>query len=57
MSRIRAVRARLYRAASVLGDVQAAARGPVPLARRLARKRIYRAQGRLTARLLRKAGL
>lgn len=47
------VRRGMYRTASVLGDVQAAAGGPVPLARHFARKGAHRE----LARLLRKAGI
>jgi hypothetical protein len=56
------VRRMLYRTAARLGDVEAAGkavrtRSPAPLARRYARKTIYRTEGRVTRRLLRKLGL
>lgn len=62
MSVIRALRRTTWRASSVLGDIEAAQDAmrdgsPAPLARRLARKEIYKAEGRATRRLLRKIGL
>jgi hypothetical protein len=56
------LRRRLYRAASVLGDVEAAdkavrTRSPAPLLKRYVRKGIYRTEGTVTRRLLRKVGL
>lgn len=59
---IRQIRRSLYRAASVLGDVEAvdksvSTRSPEPLFKRYARKTIYREQGKLTRKLLRKVGL
>lgn len=38
----KSLRSQLYRAARDLGDVQAAAKGPVPYAKRRARKVAYR---------------
>lgn len=46
-----------YRALSILGDVEAAERGPAPLAKRLIRKRVYRHVGRGTRSVLRSFGL
>jgi hypothetical protein len=47
----------LYRAARLLGTIDAAAKGPVPLGKRLVRKKVYaKANGKL-ARVLRRAGL
>lgn len=40
-----------------MGDVDAAAKGPVPLGKRLARKTVYREEGKLTRRILRGFGL
>ncbi len=50
-------RAGLYLAARLLGDVQAAVKGPVPFVKRRVRAKVYgRVNGQLS-RLLRKAGL
>lgn len=51
------VRRNLYNAARVLGDVEAAQRGPTSLAKRVARRRAYRLTGGATRRLLRSLGL
>lgn len=50
-------RSALYQAARILGDLQAAQRGPAPLGRRLVRKQAYRITNRALARGLRRAGL
>lgn len=50
MSRLRS---NLYRSARTLGDLEAAAKGPAPLARRLVRKRIQRGWLGLLERFLR----
>jgi hypothetical protein len=55
--RLSRIRRQLYRGARDLGDVQAAARGPVPLAKRLVRKPVYRVVNRQLGRVLRRAGL
>jgi hypothetical protein len=47
----------LYRWARLLGDLEAAEKGPGPLGRRLVRKAVYRRTGGLTRRLLRSLGL
>ncbi len=57
MPRRRSLRSQLSRAARDLGDVQAAAKGPSPLARREVRKTVYRHTNRLTRRVLRSFGL
>ena len=55
MSRLRR---NFYRAARDLGDIEAIGSGnPGRVAKRIARKKIYRTQGRLTRRWLRKFGL
>jgi hypothetical protein len=59
---IRQLRRVLYRTAARLGDVEAAdkavrTRSPAPLLKRYARKSIYRTEGTVTRRLLRKVGL
>ena len=41
------VRRDMYKTQRAMGDVSAAARGPVPLARRLARRRVTRSVFRL----------
>lgn len=50
-------RSTLYRLARGLGDVEAAAKGPKPLAKRLVRKAVYRNTNRSTRRILRIFGL
>lgn len=47
----------LYRIASILGDVEAAEKGPGAYAKRLVRRRVYRSNGRLLRYLLRTVGL
>lgn len=46
------LRRNLYRAARDLGDVEAAAKGPKALGKRVGRREIYREEGKLTRRLL-----
>lgn len=53
----RSLRSQLYRAARDLGNVQAAARGPIPYSKRVVRRRVYRATNRHLARFLRASGL
>lgn len=50
-------RSTLYRAARLLGDAQAASRGPAPLAKRYARKAVYRRTNSATRSLLKGLGL
>jgi hypothetical protein len=50
-------RSTLYRLARALGDVQAAAKGPVPYGRRIVRKTAYRSVNRQLGRGLRRLGL
>ncbi|WP_460992342.1 hypothetical protein [Sinomonas soli] len=58
MTRRRSLRSNLYRAARILGDVEAVQRdGAEGLAKREARRAVYREEGRLTNRLLRAVGL
>lgn len=62
MSTISKVRRVMYRTAARLGDVEAVdksirTRSPAPLAKRFARKTIYRTEGRVTRRVLRRLGL
>jgi hypothetical protein len=49
---INAIRRLLYRLAALLGDVQALRRGPTAIAKRLVRKQVWRATGRLHRRWL-----
>jgi hypothetical protein len=57
MARRRSFRSNLYRAARLMGDMEAAERGPTSYGKRLVRKRIYRAEGSFTRKLLRGFGL
>lgn len=57
MARTRSLRSALYRDARMLGNVQAAARGPLPFAQRYARRKVYAKSNVLTRRLLRQLGL
>jgi len=47
----------LYRLARASNDVRAASRGPIPLAQRVVRKKVYRTVNRPVGKLLRRAGL
>ena len=47
----------LYRAARASATVRAAAKGPAALGKRLVRRRVYRAEGAATRRVLRRFGL
>lgn len=47
----------MYREARMLGNVQAAARGPLPFAKRYARRKVYAKSNILTRRMLRDLGL
>lgn len=53
----RPLRSSLYRAARLLGDVQAAQKGPVSYGKRLARKSAYRRGGGSLSKVLRRMGL
>jgi predicted solute-binding protein len=53
----KSLRSQLYRAARDLGTAEAAAKGPVPLGKRVVRRRIYRKTNGLLARLLKRGGL
>jgi hypothetical protein len=55
---IRKPRRSLYRDARILGDVEAVASGkPSKVAKRVVRRRVYRAEGTITRRWLRRMGL
>jgi hypothetical protein len=57
MTRRRSLRSQLYRAARDLGNVQAAAKGPGPYGRRVARRYAYRKTNGELRRALRLLGL
>jgi hypothetical protein len=55
--RRRSLRSSLYRSARVLGNIQAAERGPLPYAQRIARRKVYATTNGMTRRVLRQMGL
>jgi hypothetical protein len=57
VARARGFRSSLYRDARLLGDLQAASRGPLSFTRRYARRRVYATTNGMTRRMLRAAGL
>ena len=57
MARRKTLRAELYRGARDLGNLQAAARGPGPYARRVVRRAVYRKTNGELRRVLRALGL
>jgi hypothetical protein len=57
MARRRSLRSSLYRDARILGNVQAAAKGPSAYARRYARRRAYATTNGVTRSFLRALGL
>lgn len=57
MARRRSLRSQLYRAARDLGNVEAASKGPGALAKRQARRTVYRRTNSSVAGLLRAFGL
>jgi hypothetical protein len=57
MARPRTLRAALYRNARLLGNIQAAERGPLSFAQRYARRKVYAKTNGATRRLLRQVGL
>lgn len=57
MARRKTLRGELYRAARDLGNMQAAAKGPGPYARRVVRRAVYRKTNGELRRLLRSLGL
>lgn len=50
-------RSALYRAARLLGDVEAARRGPVAYGKRRVRRKVYRLANRSLARAIRRMSL
>ena len=57
MTRPRSLRSELYRDARMLGNIQAAAKGPVSYGKRYARRRVYATTNGMTRKLLRSFGL
>jgi hypothetical protein len=57
MTQRKSLTAQLYRAARLSNNVRAAAHGPAPYAKRVARRRIYRSVNRRLGRTLRGFGL
>lgn len=57
MTRRTSLTDQLYRAARLSADMRAAARGPVPYAKRQVRKTVYRKQGTWTRAFLKSLGL
>lgn len=57
MARRRSLRSQLYRDARILGNVEAASRGPVAYGKRYARRKVYAKSNSLTRSLLRSFGL
>jgi len=57
MARRKSVRSQLYRSARVLGDLEAARKGPGAYARRRVRRVMYRKGNRGMARVLKALGL
>lgn len=57
MARTRSLRSQLYREARILGNAQAAAKGPVAYGKRYVRRKAYAKSSSLTRTLLRTLGL
>ena len=57
VARRKTMRGELYRAARDLGNLQAAAKGPGPYARRVVRRAVYRKTNGELRRILRSLGL
>ena len=57
MARRSSLRSSLYRSARLLGNIQAAERGPLSYAQRIARRKAYATTNGMTRRLLRQMGL
>jgi hypothetical protein len=51
------LRRALYRDARILGDIEAAEKGPTSYAKRRIRRKVYARQGSLTLKILRALGL
>jgi len=57
VARRRSLRSEMYRTARIMGDVEAAEKGPTAYGKRLARKSMYRRSNSATRQLLRMVGL
>lgn len=57
MARRRSLRSSLYRGARLMGDLEAADRGPAAYEKRVVRRAVYRGTNRWTRRFLRGFGL
>ncbi len=57
MSRERSLRSQLYRDARIMGNFQAALKGPAPFAKRYARRKVYSKTNSATRVILRSLGL
>jgi len=57
MTRKRSLRSMLYRDARMLGNIEAAAKGPVAYSRRYARRKVYAKTNGLSRKFLRSLGL
>ena len=57
MARRRSLRSQLYREARILGNVEAAAQGPVAYGKRYTRRRAYATSSSLTRSFMRSLGL
>jgi hypothetical protein len=57
VARTRSLRSQLYREARILGNVEAASKGPAAYGKRYARRKVYSTSNSLTRTLLRSMGL
>ena len=57
MARKRSLRTQLYRDARVMGNIEAAAKGPTAFGKRVVRRKAYAKTNSLTRKLLRSLGL
>jgi len=57
MARKRSLRTQLYRDARVMGNIEAAAKGPTAFGKRVVRRKAYAKTNSLTRALLRSLGL
>jgi len=57
MTRERSLRSQLYRDARIMGNVEAAIKGPGAYAKRTVRRKVYKQTSKITRNLLRGFGL
>jgi len=57
VARRRSLRSSLYRSARLMGNIEAAERGPLSYAQRIARRKVYATTNGMTRRWLRQVGL